>query len=475
MKLYLVRHAKADKRSRWQGPDALRQLSPAGQRQAEGLVPQLAEQRFDRILASPAYRCRDTLRPLAGSRGIPLELDCRLAENAHDEAVHNLVRALGHASAVVCSDRRVIARVLEELLGPSALDDPRIDKGGTWLVEGDPGGPLQASYFEPIETPIDDPGARAVGPERLSRVAVLDMGSTSFNLVVFEVTPEGALKRVTRERAMLRLGAELGADPRIPEPVCERSVDAARRLRRVAEEAKAERLIPVATAALREAQNGRALADRLGSALGVPVWILDGEQEARVIFAALRHRLELGAERTLGVDLGGGSLELAVGDGGDVFWETTLRLGVERLHGELVQRDPMKGRERRAVRDRVRELLAPHRDRVERLDAVRCVGVGGTVGALARLWAATGLAETGLGRGDRALSREDLEALTQTLVASTHAERLEMAGMDARRADLLPTGALILATLLDELGYDELGICDWGLREGVILLEALGR
>jgi exopolyphosphatase/guanosine-5'-triphosphate,3'-diphosphate pyrophosphatase len=480
VKLFLVRHAKAERRARRTGRCELRRLTAAGTRQAEGLVERLADAGVARMLSSPAHRCRDTLTPLARSLGTPVELDCRLAEGAHANAALNLVRSLGDAPAAVCTHRRVIVRVLEHLLGEAALEDARVDKGSAWLVEGDPAGRLRASYFEPLELPaaLGDDVAGSARPLRVngrrSRVAVLDMGSTSFHLLVSQVTPDGSLTRVARERVMLRLGAELGADSRIPSAVCDRAVDAARELRRHAEDAKVERLIPVATAALREAENGRDVADRLGSALGLPVWILDGEQEARVIFAALRHRLRLREERTLGIDLGGGSLELAVGDGTDVFWETTLRLGVARLHGELVRRDPMKRRERRAIRERVRELLAPHTARVGELAPARCVAVGGTARALLRLWSAS-RPRPARARSKTAISRGDLAELTRVLLSSSHDERLEMAGMDSRRADLLPTGAAVLSTLLEELGYRELTVCDWGLREGVILLDALGR
>lgn len=479
MKLYLVRHAKAEKRSR-RDPDELRKLSAAGLRQAQGLVERIPDAGPMRMLSSPAHRCRDTLEPLARSRKVPLELDCRLSEGAHAEAVINLVRSLGDVPAVLCTHRPGIERVLGYLLGEGALEDDRLEKGSAWLIEGEPGGPLRASYVTPLELPA----AEGAGPETrrparvdpgVSRVAILDMGSTSFHLLVSEVTPEGTLKRVERERIMLRLGAELGGDARIPPSVCDRAVEVAGQLRRVAEKAKAERLVPVATAALREAGNGRELADRIGAELGVPVWILDGEQEARVIFAALRHRLGLTDERTLGVDLGGGSLELAVGDGLDVFWETTQRLGVARLHGELVRGDPMKRRERAAIESRVRELLTPHVSKVNELDPVRCIAVGGTARALLRLWSASGLREAGGNSGASAISAADLGELARVLAASSHEERLDMAGMDARRADLLPTGALVLSTLLEELGYHELTVCDWGLREGVILLEALGR
>ena len=102
------------------------------------------------------------------------------------------------------------------------------------------------------------------------------------------------------------------------------------------------------------------------------------------------------------------------------------------------------------------------------------MAVGGTARALLRIWSSSGLRRASA-RSDAELSRADLGELTRVLLSSSHDERLKMPGMDTRRADLLPTGVLVLSTLLEELGYRELTVCDWGLREGVILLEALGR
>jgi exopolyphosphatase/guanosine-5'-triphosphate,3'-diphosphate pyrophosphatase len=481
LKLYLVRHAKAEKRSRGNHPDELRPLTKSGIRQALGLSERLDKAPIERILSSPAHRCRETVAPLTTGRGLPLELDTRLAETARPEAALSLVRSLGDATAVVCSHANVVLRLLEQLLGDcDVVENARCDKGSAWLVEGPSNGPLCASYLEPLEGTNgrpEDAGslrlARANGAP--SRVAVLDLGSTSFHLLVAEVSDDGMLRRVERERIMLRLGAELGDDSRIPPAVGRLAVESARILRRIAEEAKAQHLIPVATSALREAENGRQIGDEIAAVLGTPVWTLDGEQEARVIFAALRHRLGLGAEPTLGIDLGGGSVEFAVGDADDVWWETTLRLGVARLHGEMVRSDPMTPQEADRIRERTRALLGPQREAIADQQPVRCAAVGGTVRSLARLLLARRRQRSSRGFGVLKIALSELEQLTTALLQSSHEVRLAMPGMNSRRADLLPTGGLVLSTMLAELGYGEIALCDWGLREGMILLEALGR
>jgi exopolyphosphatase/guanosine-5'-triphosphate,3'-diphosphate pyrophosphatase len=321
-------------------------------------------------------------------------------------------------------------------------------------------------------TDLCERSMRARGEAKL-RIAVLDLGSTSFHLLVADATPLGEIERVTRRRVMLRLGATISEHGRIPKNVRARAIETALELQHLALELGAEQFLPVGTAALRDADNGDAVAARMGRELGVPVRILSGEEEARLTLAAFRQRVPFGDETALGMDLGGGSLELAIGDAYGVSWETTLRLGVTRLHNELVHSDPMRGRERKAIRRMVREALAPHLGDLASQRARYAIACGGTLRALARIVAADGIdPESTLGAAFR-MPRRTVRKLSELLVSSSHDERLRMRGMKRERADLLPTGAVILETLVDELHLEGLTVCDWGLREGTIL-EALG-
>jgi exopolyphosphatase/guanosine-5'-triphosphate,3'-diphosphate pyrophosphatase len=201
--------------------------------------------------------------------------------------------------------------------------------------------------------------------------------------------------------------------------------------------------------------------------------VLSGEREARVIFAAMRRRLRSEDETVLGVDLGGGSLELIAGDDDGVHWEATLPLGVARLHSEFVAHDPMRSDEADRIRARVRELVAPFRAKIEQIEPVRAIASGGTIGALVRrLQARRDEAARRSLRGSR-VGPADLEALVEELVPSSHAERLALRGIEEARADLLPSGALVLRALADTLALPGYTYSDWGLREG-ILLETVG-
>lgn len=464
MKVYLVRHAKARGRSKWEGRDESRPLTARGERQAHGLEVRLNRAPLHRVYASPHLRCRETVEGLATARGLSVETEACLAEGKPVREALELIRSVGDLPSLFCSHGDLVPGLLR------ALDVGRIDgpaqlqcrKGSMWVLEGRGPRVEKATYVPPFECdpPITDP----------TRVAVLDLGSTSFNLLVADASPDGEIAPVVRERVSPRLGAVIADGARIPESVCRDAVEAARVLRTEADSIGADLFIPVATAAFRDATNGAQLAGQIGEALGVPVQLLSGEEEARIVQRAIRRRIGggMGAQPSLVADLGGGSLELALDEANRVTWETTLPLGVARLHRELVSSDPVSERDSGEVRKRVRETLAPHLSALARC-AHEAAVAGGTARSLARLVLAQ-RGESGA-RHTRALciSIAELAELGLRLRDATHDERLRMSTMQRRRADLLPTGALILETLAETLSLQSFAISDWGLREGVIL------
>jgi exopolyphosphatase/guanosine-5'-triphosphate,3'-diphosphate pyrophosphatase len=466
VKVYLVRHAKAQRRLGWEHADAMRPLSPGGHDQALGLVERFDGASIARVISSPALRCRQTAEPLAARFSLPVEIDPRLAEGASLSGAVSLVRSLGGDPAVLVCHGDLMPELVEKLVpGALALEGGAgCPKASTWLVQGPSGARLHAAYVPPPRV-----GAATPSADTKRRIAVVDLGSTSFTLLVADVTHDGHIVRVEREREMLRLGAAIAQDSKLSEELCERAVDAARSLRRVADRNGAQELFAVATSAMRDAKNGKKLAERIERALGSDVQILSGEEEARLIFAAFRRRVGLGEEFALGLDLGGGSLELAVGNASALRFESTLRLGVTRLQSELVKSDPLSAAEVRALRTRVEESLDPIAGRVRALAPARTIATGGTVRALARIVLGVGESEAPGDLRGMLLAADDLDALSRRLVRTSHDERLALPGMDEKRADLLPIGAIVLSATLEALRLPGLMICDWGLREGVIL------
>jgi exopolyphosphatase/guanosine-5'-triphosphate,3'-diphosphate pyrophosphatase len=443
LRVRLVRHGRAEKGSRWDGPDALRPLTAEGLRHAKRVGSSLARSQPDRLLASPFLRCRQTLEPLAQRLGLAVETREWLAKGEDPRKAADMLRRERGRNLVCCTHTELLADIESELdeLGVEAR---LIGRAATNAPSGEG-----------------------------ERLAVVDLGSTSFHMLVADVTAAGGLVPVARSRAMLELGSWLAVGRHIPEEAQDEAIRAASRLRRRAAALGVTRLLPVGTAALREAANGSDLRRRLADALEAPVRLLSGVEEARLMFAAFRRRVLLPHGPVLGADLGGGSLELAVGDLHRIRREWTLRLGAARLRAELAKEDPLSPRAVRAIRERVRDLAAPAASAVLANPPQLAVAAGGTARALGRLVVGLRGLRPARSINELFVPTAELRTIAKHLVATPRAARLRMPGMRRRRVDLLPVGALVLATLADALELEGYALTDWGLREGV-LLEAVG-
>lgn len=306
-----------------------------------------------------------------------------------------------------------------------------------------------------------------------ARFAVLDLGSTTFQLLVADADPQGSLTPVLRDRVVLNLGRVLAGEGRIPDEVAARAAETARRLTDLAVRIGTDHIVPLATSALRDSPDRDALADLFRDAIGTEVRFIDGREEARLTFAGVAASVALGDGPTLLLDLGGGSLEVALAGPEGLRWGRSLPIGAGRMTGLLVEHDPPVREERKAVRAAVEEAVAPLVGDVVAAAPVRCVASGGTAGALARVLAARRWGTPPASLNQYEVDVTELRDLTRELASRSLAERLRVDGVDARRAELLPAGGWILTTAASELGATRLVHSEWGLREGAVL-DALG-
>ena len=151
MTIFLVRHAKAGSRSQFDGPDWLRPLTTAGQQQARGLLPLFQRAKFEHIIASPYVRCMETVVPLASHHELAVEPHQALAEGSPIEAVMELIEQHIHTGVVLCSHGDIIPMTLHHLesLGISISENPKCEKGSTWVIEGTLHRLTVAQYWAP--------------------------------------------------------------------------------------------------------------------------------------------------------------------------------------------------------------------------------------------------------------------------------------------------------------------------------------
>ncbi len=311
------------------------------------------------------------------------------------------------------------------------------------------------------------------------RIAALDLGTNSFHLLVVDAHPDGTFRPLAREKEMLRLGDAVAREGRLGEGDARRAVAAVARFRSLAEAAGSDEIVACATSAIREADNGGELVDRIESEAGVDVRVITGAEEARLIFDAVRASVVIDPPPALAFDLGGGSLEVMVGDRSGLQWSASVKLGVARLTAELVRGDPPTNGDLRRLRERFTAGLAPLAAEAERISLLRpglVIGTSGTLNTLARMVAAR---RAGPGAAPPAsinqfrFSRDELVALHEGMVGMAAAARAKLPGLDAGRSDIITTGSTFLLTAMELFGFDELTVGEWALREGIVL-DAIG-
>lgn len=304
------------------------------------------------------------------------------------------------------------------------------------------------------------------------RIAAADLGSNSFHLLVVQAHPDGSFDVLAQDKEMLRLGDVVSRTGHIPDERANAVIDCLRRFLATAESLQAREVLAYATAAWREADNSAELADRVREELGLAVRVISGRDEARLVFSAVRSSVVIDPAPALCLDLGGGSLEIIVGDAGGLAWSDSVRLGVARLTADCVRHDPLEHDDIERLRAAVMGVLGPIAGEITALGPRMLVGTSGTLCDLARLAAIHAGADTDArspSLNQLRVARDDVVAVHHKLLAMRSSERRSLPGIDARRADLIAAGSVVLVTAMHLFDMEHLTVGEWALREGMVL------
>ena len=299
---------------------------------------------------------------------------------------------------------------------------------------------------------------------QMERVAVVDIGSNSGRVVVYRLDPAGVLRIVSTTRAALRLVGDVDASHRLGPEAVARAMEALRDFAAIARGAGAGRVVAVATAAMRDAENGPDLIARVADELGIAIEVIDGEREAVL---GLRGGIAgLPVENGVFFDVGGGSLQVTRFRDRAAEDARSFPLGSLRLSRAFLAGDPPSRREIRTLRDHVEATIAPVAGRLLGAGEM-LVGTGGTVRNLAKIdRKRSGYPITRV--HGYALERERLAAIVEDLAARKAKKRDEVPGLSGERGDSIVGGGLAIDVLATMLGAPEVLVSGQGVREGLV-------
>ncbi|MEO9140408.1 MAG: hypothetical protein ABI345_15250 [Jatrophihabitans sp.] len=300
------------------------------------------------------------------------------------------------------------------------------------------------------------------------RLGVLDVGSNTVHLLVVDAHRGAEPTPQLSHKSELRLAEHIDDAGELSTDGADALVAAAITARAEADELGCDELLAFATSAVRDAGNCARVLKRVAKEAGIPLSVLSGEEEARLTFLAVRRWFGWSAGNLLSLDIGGGSLELAAGRHEDADLAFSVPIGVARLTRAWFRDDPGTKAEVAALIEHVSQLLAePAAKLLEPGRPDRVVATSKTFRTLARL---AGAAPSSQGpRVRRVLTRTGLTQVTSFISRMASQDLAELDGVSAARAHQTLAGAIVAAAAMDALDVDQVELCPWALREGVIL------
>lgn len=296
------------------------------------------------------------------------------------------------------------------------------------------------------------------------RLGVLDVGSNTIHLQVMDAHPGARPTPATNYKVELRLTEFLNEAGEITAFGVDLLNQAIAEAVKHAHENSTDEILAFATSALREAKNGTAIIAAINSQHEIDLQVLAGDDEASMTFLAVRRWLGWSAGKLLVLDIGGGSLEIASGI--DELPEETLSLplGAARSTREFLGTDPYTSKGVKALEKYAEELLRSSiPESLRTHDANHFVATSKTFRTLARI------SSHWYGDNSKFLDRKSLKTAVPQLIAMNNKSRAELPGVSPNRAQQIVAGGVVALAVMDRLDVDQVEICPWALREGIVL------
>ena len=296
------------------------------------------------------------------------------------------------------------------------------------------------------------------------RLGVLDVGSNTVHLQVVDTSPGARPNPTFNYKEELRLTQYLTNDNLISDEGVEKLRGSIKRAIEQSISVQTQELLPFATSAIREANNGEQIINSINKDFHIDLQVLSGEEEAKLTFLAARRWFGWSSGRLLVIDIGGGSLEMAAGVDEAPEVAASLPLGAARLTKDFLLGNPYTDKSIRSLRDHIEnklEQILPSLVKYQETD--RSIATSKTLRTLARLsgdW---------FGGSGKNITAEAIRKISAKLSEMDEASRAKLPGVSENRASQIVAGAFVAESVMRNLDINELEICPWALREGVVL------
>ncbi len=299
------------------------------------------------------------------------------------------------------------------------------------------------------------------------RIAIIDLGTNTFHLLIVDLHHSG-YRFVYRERESVKIGKHGINQDVITDDAILRAFKTISRFKLAVDELKAQHVYAFGTSALRNAKNCKAVTDKILKEYGFQVNVISGEEEARLIYLGVKSALDLGTEKSLIIDIGGGSVEFIIGNENKIFWKQSYEIGAQRLLEEYHKNDPITTTEIQALNTHFEAMLPSLFEALRQHQPHTLVGSSGTFDTLSDIYCLKhGLSKEN-GAPETPLSFEGFHEIYGDLLIKNREERMNIPGMIELRVDMIVVACALIDFLLKKYTFQKIRVSSYALKEGVL-------
>jgi exopolyphosphatase / guanosine-5'-triphosphate,3'-diphosphate pyrophosphatase len=300
-----------------------------------------------------------------------------------------------------------------------------------------------------------------------NRIAIIDLGTNTFHLLIAEGDSNG-YNIIYRDRLAVKIGMGGINDGFITESGLHRALLAMQSFKNVIDQHNVITTYAFGTSALRNASNGREIAEKIKAITGIAINIIDGNQEAHYIYLGVRAALGLGNDRNLIVDIGGGSVEFIIADHDQVFWKQSFEIGAQRLLEMFQKHDPILASEVQALENYFNNALTLLFDALRTFRPTVLVGSSGTFDTLSDIFCITHHIHKSVEEIETPLSIEGFYDIYRELLVKNREQRMHIPGMIEMRVDMIVVACCLVKFLLSIHPFNRIRVSTYSLKEGVL-------
>jgi exopolyphosphatase/guanosine-5'-triphosphate,3'-diphosphate pyrophosphatase len=300
--------------------------------------------------------------------------------------------------------------------------------------------------------------------------AAVDIGTNSFHLIIVKVGEDGSLTILDREKEVIRLGSQKGNElSHISKEEIEKGINILKSFKKLADFYNAN-IHAVATSAVREAENKKDFLDKVYKEISIEIEVIDGQKEAEYIYKGVRKALPYKNKRLLCSDIGGGSTEFILGYNDDIIFGESIKIGAVRLSKKFFPNFILNDERVEKCKQYIEQQINLNEQINFNEPFDYAIGASGTIYAVAGMikFRRSGMKDKSL--NEFVFTNAELNEVTNEILSKkTSEQRVNIEGMEYKRADIIPAGLLIFQKSFELFKINEMIISEYALREGVVL------